>query len=707
MVDIILPLYLYASLTYPLYFSLSLFLSHNILFLYSVVPFIQRYSAAGKQASSNLSASPPTKNSKIGTALTTSSVLTMNSPLKSSNIGAGALLLKMISTGNVNGASIDDLLTDKEISAKASASNEIKKMESIIISTKTATMSQNEGKASSSTKSSSILKSILNVSNTPIPTLTSTSTIGSTPFSPSPSTSIPAPAVIASSDQTLPAPPSVSISSIKSQKLANILLLTKSDSPSLPTTSNSNSSSSSRVKSSGVGLVPASIQLKNLAKKFKEQEQEKATLPPSVTASLACISSSLSVPSMISVGSPAAASVIQATIPNPSAPVQSVQNTASLLAALSIAPKCAQPQSTYEQQKQIQTQQQQYTVSSSSSTVATATCVGVITGGGPVAIVKDTQSAQRLVSVMHLLQPQTTTQPIASNLNRPEPILIPTPASTCHGNEISISKSATLFAALNVGVDAIQSNPVKDAKLPNQPPPRYSQQSKAMPISPTVAAAAAAASKRMPIPVSSTNSSSSPTSSSKNSDPAPKLSLTPQSLSTKVERSKDVSGSEADTKTQLITAVRSRSDGSSSTPSSSSSSHVDVRSHSPSSITNYAPVPLPVATVTLLGAPMQSQPLDVRSISPSSLNLAKYVSYASCPATPPHLITPTPASLEMAHPALKPSALKSQPSQSEVILLKHSQSERIAMNPEIAPIGMKSLSPSDLTGYIRTFRSQS
>ena len=659
---------------------------------------LNRYSAAnGGKTSNSSSPTAPTYNSNVMN-LNTPSVTATSTVVKSPSLGAGALLLKILSNSSAagSGASIDDLLTDKEISAKAIASGSNKQMVATNIAATDFVMNSIEAKSATSAKSSSFLKSMLKVSNTP----TSVgATIHSTSFSTYSTGFTSTPTAAAVLGPAL----SESIVTSNSQKLADILRLNL-DSPSHPV-----STSSSRLQSSGSGLVPASIQLKNLAKKVKDKEPEIEDISPGPPSSH-CISPSPTIP----VNVQSSTSILVTSAHATSAPQNSMAKNAalsasvSLLAALSISPKSSQL-TTQQSLTQIQTQTHHQSVVSSpnriESSVVEVSATGVSLGDG--------QSMPRRVSVMHLFQSQAAVPPVLSNHAQSDPILVSSPvsvpvgsrkqenatnASLVHngdlllsqGKEVSVSKSVTLFAALNGNMG--QDDAVQSTKLQNQPPPRYSQQSKAMPSAHVAANASS---------VSVSNQTSSNV-----SNQAPKLSLTPQSLSMK--------GSEADAKTETTAMTRIGSD-------ISPSLKMLIRPMSPTMLpafpstlsavninTPASPPAAPVATTTRMQLGLESTVLH--SASPSSFilsDISQYIHQSRTTSVPSISATASPASSNAADtvnnqifsPLSCSSSLKSD--------VQSPKSVGAHAHLQVAPTAMKSLSPSDLTGYIRTFRSQS
>ena len=632
--------------------------------------------------------------------LNTPSTITTGTEVKASNLGADAMLLKILPSGSKtgSGASIDDLLTDKEISAKSIAAGSMKKSILTNIAATDMNMSSTEVKTATSATSSSFLKSMLKVSNT----------TSSTSYSTSSSISPCAPT--ASAVALLGSPLSEPSISSNSQKLADILRL------NLDSTSPPISISSSRLQSSGSGLVPASIQFKNLAKKVKDKESEIADISSDLFSSQVTPSMPVNIQS--------STSVIVNSVHATSAPHHSVARSAavsasvSLLAALSISPKSNQS-FTQQQQTltQTQTQIQDQSVASSPNRMESAIVAVSATGGS----IGDGQSAPRRVSVMHLFQSQATISPTSSIPAQSAPIVVSSPVSapvgsrdqeivthtarshngdllSSQGKEISASKSVTLFAALNGNMS--QEDAVQGTKLQNQPPPRYSQQSKAMPSAHVIANAPS-----VPVPATSPSNPS----ASSIYHQTPKLSLTPQSLSMK--------GSEADAKTGTIAMTRVGSD-----ISPSLKMHIRPVSPTllsavpttPSPFTINTPASPPVAPVVITSR-MQSQLESgvLNSASPSSFFLSAISQYnhqSTTTTVPPISMTISPASsstVDTVKSHISSSLSCSSSSKSDIQSPKSVGAHGNVEMVTAAPTAMKSLSPSDLTGYIRTFRTQS
>ena len=632
--------------------------------------------------------------------LNTPSTVTTGTEVKASNLGADAMLLKILPSGSKtgSGASIDDLLTDKEISAKSIAAGSMKKSILTNIAATDMSMSSTEVKTATSATSSSFLKSMLKVSNT----------TSSTSYSTSSSISPCAPT--ASAVALLGSPLSEPSISSNSQKLADILRL------NLDSTSPPISISSSRLQSSGSGLVPASIQFKNLAKKVKDKESEIADISSDLFSSQVTPSMPVNIQS--------STSVIVNSVHATSAPHHSLARSAavsasvSLLAALSISPKSNQS-FTQQQQTltQTQTQIQDQSVASSPNRMESAIVAVSATGGS----IGDGQSAPRRVSVMHLFQSQATISPTSSIPAQSAPIVVSSPVSapvgsrdqeivthtarshngdllSSQGKEISASKSVTLFAALNGNMS--QEDAVQGTKLQNQPPPRYSQQSKAMPSAHVIANA-----PTFSVPATSPSNPS----ASSIYHQTPKLSLTPQSLSMK--------GSEADAKTGTIAMTRVGSD-----ISPSLKMHIRPVSPTllsavpttPSPFTINTPASPPVAPVVITSR-MQSQLESgvLNSASPSSFFLSAISQYnhqSTTTTVPPISMTISPASsstVDTVKSHISSSLSCSSSSKSDIQSPKSVGAHGNVEMVTAAPTAMKSLSPSDLTGYIRTFRTQS
>ena len=644
----------------------------------------------GEKTSKSSSPSAPTYNSNVMNLNTPSTVAT-GTEVRASNLGADAMQLKIFSNGSKtgSGASIDDLLTDKEISAKAITAGSMKKTILTNIASTDINMSSTEAKTATSATSSSFLKSMLKVSNTTPSTSFSTSS--------SISPCAPTASVVALLGSPLSEP---SISS-NSQKLADILRL------NLDSTSPPISISSSRLQSSGSGLVPASIQFKNLAKKVKDKEPEIVDISSDLPSS--------QVTPSIPVNIQSSTSVILNSVHATSAPHNSLAKSAavsasvSLLAALSISPKSNQS-TAQKQQMLTQTQIQDQSVASSPNRIESAIVAVSATGGS----IGDGQSAPRRVSVMHLFQSHSTVSPTPSIPAQSDPIVVSSPVSapvgprdqeivthttrshngdllSSQGKEISASKSVTLFAALNGNMS--QDDAAKGTKLQNQPPPRYSQQSKAMPSAHVIANA-----PTFSVPATSPSNPS----ASSIYHQTPKLSLTPQSLSMK--------GSEADAKTGTIVITRVGSD-------ISPSLQMLVRPVSPTLLSAVPTTPSPVTINTpaskavapvVITTRMQSQ-LESgvpNSASPSSFFLSAISQHnhqSTTTTVPPISMTISPASSSTVDTVKSHISFSKSDIQSPKSVGAHGNVEIATA----APTAMKSLSPSDLTGYIRTFRSQS